>query len=46
MERKYDLVRVRKDRLPKGSEKAIGNLKAAFKAKNIEIEESKDSLII
>lgn len=46
MERKIDIVRIRKDRLPKGSEKTVKDFAATFKAKNIEIEESKDSLII
>jgi hypothetical protein len=46
VERKYDIVRIRKDRLPKGSEKAVKEFTSAIKGKNIEIEETSVSLII
>jgi len=46
MERKIDVVKIRKDYLPKSADKAVSELKAAMKGKNIEIEETKVCLTI
>lgn len=48
MQRKIDVVRVRKGYLPKGekADKALKELVAALKGKNTEIDDSKESLII
>lgn len=47
MKRKIDIVRIRREMLPKGSEKIISELKELFKGKKeCEIEETKVSFII
>lgn len=45
MKRKIDVIRIRKDYLPKGS-KIIAESKEQFKAKQFEIEETTVSFII
>lgn len=46
--RKIDIVRIRKEYLPKGSDKAVKDFAAAIKGQNkeIEIDDSKESLIL